>query len=75
MKEKIPTQCKIKDKLVYAGLLYRSPSAFYSCKYGFIGNSIRCMNCPKHTSTIGKYISEYLNQKDIPPTSKEQKQK
>lgn len=73
MKKKIPIQCKIKNKLVHAGLLYRRPSAVYSCEYGFRCNYIRCMNCPKNISAIGKYISEYLNQKDIPPTSKEQK--
>lgn len=73
MKNKIPMRCKIKNKLVHVDLLYRSPSASSSCAYGFRCNSIRGMNCPKRISMVGKYILEYLNEKDIPPTIKVEK--
>lgn len=64
MKNRIPISCRIKNKLVLQALLYRSPSAFGKCEYGFRGNFIKCMNCSKRKDNIGKYI--------IPPTIDDQ---
>lgn len=43
---KVPLLCRIKNKLVNKGLLYRSTSAIFNCKYGFQYNTYKCINCP-----------------------------
>ena len=58
MKKKIPLLCRIKNKLVMRGLLYRCPSAFDSCEYGFKRDEMKCEKCIKHNQ-IGKWL-EFL---------------
>ena len=55
MKKKIPLLCRIKNKLVMRGLLYRRPSAFCSCDYGFKRDEMKCEKCIKH-NPIGKWL-------------------
>jgi len=55
MKKKIPLLCRIKNKLVIKGLLYRSSSAVYSCDYGFKRDEMKCEKCIKH-NPIGKWL-------------------
>ena len=58
---KIPTICRFKNKLVKIGLLYRSPSALFSCSYGFLHrNELKCRHCPKNVDIVRDFTEGFF---------------